>query len=108
MRLVRADDDDALALYREIDDRSGIAACINNLANIARQENNAPRAIKLYEEAVELGKQVEDWVRVASSLGNLASVVSAEGDFARSRSLIVNPPATRSRSRGGRCGSRGS
>jgi predicted ATPase/class 3 adenylate cyclase len=77
--------EESLALYRELDDRDGISACLNNLANIASEAGDYALARRQYEESLALYAEMGSKTGVATAVGNLAHLACKQGDFALSR-----------------------
>ncbi|HEY8284222.1 MAG TPA: tetratricopeptide repeat protein [Chloroflexota bacterium] len=74
--------DEALGLYRGLDDKRGIASCLNILALIARITGDFARATALHEESLALVQEMGDRSGMARAMGNLGIVASDLGDFA--------------------------
>jgi predicted ATPase/serine/threonine protein kinase len=79
--------DQALAIYRELEDARGVLLCLNNLAVINREQGDYTAARSLFLETVELSKKVGDRASVARAMSNVADVARALGDFAYARSV---------------------
>jgi predicted ATPase/DNA-binding SARP family transcriptional activator len=78
--------EEALALYRELDDDDGIARCLNNLGRIALDEGELDGATTLFKEALAIHEQVDDSSSLPP-LWNLAEVAIRRGDLLEARSL---------------------
>lgn len=78
---------EALELYREINDKEGILKSLNTLGLKFYTEMDYAGAIKLNEEALELSNEINSKEGKANSLYNLSFPVNNLGDFARSVSL---------------------
>ncbi len=76
----RARTEEALGLFRELDDRSEIGRCIGTLGNIAVGEGDLDRAVALYEEAAALAEEVANKSRLAQILANLGSIAGQRDD----------------------------
>lgn len=79
--------DEALNLYREIDDKLGIVETLNELGQKSFIEMESVKAVKLYEEALELSKEINAKEGLATTLYNLSFPVNNLGDKQRSISL---------------------
>lgn len=78
----------ALTLYRSIGDQAGIAACLNNLGNIARARKDYQRALQLYEESLVIHQRQNNRFGESVTLGNLAMVAFARGDRTLARQYL--------------------
>jgi predicted ATPase/class 3 adenylate cyclase len=72
----------ALALYREIDDAPGIAEALENLGIIAATEGDLDRSQSLREDVLALRRASGDKRGIAVALINLGNVAYLRGDFA--------------------------
>ncbi|HET7840149.1 MAG TPA: tetratricopeptide repeat protein, partial [Terriglobia bacterium] len=73
--------EEALAIYRELDDQSGVGMALNHLAVVLRDQGDYAEARSLFMETVRLWQEAGDLVSVAHSTSNLADVARAQGDF---------------------------
>ena len=80
-------EEDALGLYREIGDREGIAACLNNLGRFALEQGDLERATSLFEESIECFEQLDADLSLAPR-SNLAEVLVRKREFAKARGLF--------------------
>jgi non-specific serine/threonine protein kinase len=79
----------SLALYRELEDRRGIAVCTGNLGNLAYDRGDHDAAQDLYAECLTLGRELGDGRSVALSLNNLGIIAVCQGDYATAKSLFA-------------------
>jgi predicted ATPase/class 3 adenylate cyclase/Tfp pilus assembly protein PilF len=79
--------EEALSLFRVLDDKQGIAGTLTNLGIVMYRQDDCERATVLFEEAVTLARVHGDTLQIARTLGNLASVYGRQGDSAREASL---------------------
>jgi len=79
--------EESLKLYKELDDKPGIAQSINNLGSIAYSQGDYARAEALYTESLSLRREIGDSWGIASSLNNLGGVAFSQGDYKRALSL---------------------
>jgi predicted ATPase/tetratricopeptide (TPR) repeat protein len=79
--------EEGLKLYRELDDKPGIAQSINNLGSIAYSQGDYPQAEAFYSESLGIRREINDLWGVANSLNNLGSVAFSQGDCDRSIAL---------------------
>jgi tetratricopeptide (TPR) repeat protein len=84
----RALHEESLALYREIGDKAGIASCLNNLGNVAREQGNYPAARALYEESLTLYREIGDKRGIAECLARLGGVAVGVGQVDRGANLL--------------------
>jgi tetratricopeptide (TPR) repeat protein len=81
--------EEALAHYRAISNRQGIAHAANSLANVAMCRLDFEAARALYEESLEIARELGDTHRVSVAGGNLGLVFMNLGDYARARACFV-------------------
>jgi predicted ATPase/DNA-binding SARP family transcriptional activator len=74
--------DAALLLYRSLSDASGIAACLQALGSVAREQGRYARSAQLHSEARELARTSGDERAEASARNYLGFVSWLQGDFA--------------------------
>jgi predicted ATPase len=79
--------EEALTIFRDLEDSSGVLVCLNNLAVLNREQGNYAAASSLFLEIVRLLQRIGDRTSVAHALSNLADVARAQGDYPRARSL---------------------
>ena len=72
--------EEALMLFRELDDVGEIGRCVGSLGNVAIAEGELDRAIELYEEAAVLAREVGNDMRLATILGNLGLIAGLRDD----------------------------
>jgi non-specific serine/threonine protein kinase len=76
--------DEALALYRELDDRQGIASALGDLATVAFWRTNYERAVALCEEVLALQRELGDKRGIARALIDLGwCLIALQRDPAR-------------------------
>jgi predicted ATPase/class 3 adenylate cyclase/Tfp pilus assembly protein PilF len=80
-------DEESLAIHRQLGDRRGIAASLNNLGLVACDQGDFPAARLLHEESLAIVRELGDRKGIANSLNNLANVAYDQGDFAFAREL---------------------
>ena len=71
----------ALAIYRELGDRRGVAMSLTNLGNAAREQGNYAEARAFHEEAVSIYRALGPRWSEAIALGNLGIDVCDQGDY---------------------------
>jgi tetratricopeptide (TPR) repeat protein len=70
----------ALTLFRQIDDRGGMAEALLDLAIAAAQRGDFARAMPLFDESRRLHEAVGDALSAANVLQNMGSAAMAQGD----------------------------
>jgi non-specific serine/threonine protein kinase len=76
---------ESLAIWRELDDRRGMGAALNNLGTLAYLRGDYPRAHTLYDESLAARRAVHDLPGIAGSLNNLGNLAYLQGDYATAR-----------------------
>jgi predicted ATPase/transcriptional regulator with XRE-family HTH domain len=79
--------EEALAIWRDLGDRPGIAVSLNRLAWAASLQGDFGRAVALREECLALQRALEDSSDIADSLSHLGWVTALRGDFERAVAL---------------------
>jgi predicted ATPase len=79
--------EECLELYRQLGDKKGIAASLNNLAITAADDGDFALSRSLYEDSLALSRELGDRESEALTLGNLGNLELYQGqlDEARSR-----------------------
>jgi predicted ATPase/class 3 adenylate cyclase len=75
--------EEGLHLFRELDNKAGIAFGLNLLGELARMDGDYARAGQLYEECVSLSREMGNRQTEAKSIGNLSYVAHHQGSFDR-------------------------
>jgi tetratricopeptide (TPR) repeat protein len=75
---------EALALWRELHDKWGTAGVLENLGQLAAEQEDYGRAISLLEESLALSRELGDRGHICWVLGDLGIVALAAGGYARS------------------------
>jgi predicted ATPase/Tfp pilus assembly protein PilF len=83
----RALGEESLAIRRQLGDRKGIAASLNNLGLVACDQGDYPAARALYEESLAIKRELGDRVGIANSLNNLGNVAYDQAELAFARAL---------------------
>jgi non-specific serine/threonine protein kinase len=79
---------EALAIQKELGDRHGIGASLNNLGNIAASQGDYPAAAALFEEALAIHREEGDRNNTATTLSNLGWAANRQGDYAAAREVL--------------------
>lgn len=77
-----------LALFRQLDDKQGIAWALNVLGELARLNDDYEGASIAYEESLAVGQETGDKRRVAIALVNLGYVALHQGDYLRAEAVM--------------------
>jgi predicted ATPase/class 3 adenylate cyclase len=79
--------EEALALFRALGDKQGIAGSLTNLGIVADERGEHERAAALFEEAVTLARERGDTRQIATTLGNLAAVWERQSEYGQAAAL---------------------
>ena len=80
--------DEALTVYRAIDDRAGVAESLNNLSWVAHRRGDHGQEQILVEQALALWRELADKGRVADALGRLGNIARSIGDYGQARTFL--------------------
>jgi len=78
---------EALAIFRNLGNKVGIADCLNGLGNTAISQGNYDSASAFYEESLIVRTELGDKWGVARLLGNLGLLAFFEANYSQARSL---------------------
>lgn len=84
-----------LEIFRELNDKRGIASSWVNLGLVASMQGNHSEARAFYEKALALHREIGNLVGVANALGNLGGVAWEQGEYATARSYYEEELAIR-------------
>ena len=87
--------DQALALFRELGDKRGIASELNSLGGMAQGRGEYSRAQALIEESLLLRREIGDKYGIAASLNNLGLVALNQADYTQAQILFEENIALR-------------
>jgi predicted ATPase/class 3 adenylate cyclase len=73
--------EEGLAIQRKLENRSGVAYSLVNLANVANNQGDYEGAKRMNEESLAFFRELGDDFGIASALGNLGNVASDQGDY---------------------------
>jgi len=79
----------SLELMKELDNQSGIASCLNNLALIAWQQRDYIRYEQLLLESLNILQQIDDLPALGICLNNLGVVTDLRGEYNQARSYFL-------------------
>lgn len=80
--------EEGLEICRRMEDKSGIAACLNNLGNIASAKGDYPAARAAYEESLAVRREIGDKSGIATSLNNLGNLAYDQADYPSARATL--------------------
>jgi non-specific serine/threonine protein kinase len=83
----RASYDQSIAIWRQLGDRRGIAASLNNLGSVACAQGDDETAQGLWEQTLAIRRETADELGVADVLGNLGKVAYHRGDYDAARAM---------------------
>ena len=78
---------EALTIFRNLDDKVGIADCLNGLGNTAISQGNYGSALEYYQESLLIRRDLGDKWGIARLLGNLGLLAYLQMDYIQARSL---------------------
>ena len=76
----------ALRLYRELDDRQGIASTLQVLGSVAREQGRYARSMELHAESLAAAEAVGDRWAIARAHGHLGFVLWLQREYAEAAS----------------------
>jgi tetratricopeptide (TPR) repeat protein len=79
--------EEALIMYRQLENAAGVLVCLNNLAVLHREQGDFAVASSRFLEIVQLLQTSGDQRSVAHAISNLADVARAQGEFAQARAF---------------------
>jgi predicted ATPase/DNA-binding SARP family transcriptional activator len=91
--------EEALSLYRDIGNPTGIARSVGELGAVAAGKRDYVRAVELYEESAALFRETGDTMRLGSVLANLGAIANLQKDYHRGRPLLEEALALHRRAR---------
>ncbi len=82
-------EEEALALYRALDDRAGVAQSLKGLAELAWLLGDLARSATLAVESLALFRALGDDAHIAQLLHRLGDVMREQGEYARAHELFT-------------------
>jgi tetratricopeptide (TPR) repeat protein len=79
----------SLAVYRELDDPSGLAIAVNAAAILARDRGDYAAATINFEKSLAYWRQIHDQFATARCLHNLGNVLKIRGEYERARMALT-------------------
>jgi predicted ATPase/DNA-binding SARP family transcriptional activator len=80
---------EGLALYRELEDKRGVASSLQVLGSVARERADYDGAVAFYEESLVLWRDLEDRQGIARSLNYLGFVAWLAGEHGKAKTLSL-------------------
>ena len=87
--------EESLVIRRAIGDKAGVAATLNNLANLMSDEGDLTGAMKVYDETLKTAEELGDKRSVAMAWYNMGEMERLQGHLTKSRSLLDQALALR-------------
>ena len=84
-----------LELYRELGDKRGMAALLNNLGLFAIDQGELERAKGIYAESLSLYREMEDEWGIAAALNNLGIALRLQGNYQQAQACFEETLAIR-------------
>jgi predicted ATPase/predicted Ser/Thr protein kinase len=78
---------EALEIYRQVGDRRGMGAALNNLGVVTWTSGDIAGAEPLFAEAVSISRELGNTAWLASNLSNLGTLARRRGDLEEARKL---------------------
>jgi tetratricopeptide (TPR) repeat protein len=79
---------EALALYRDLGHKQGVAASLNTLATVALEQGDYGQATGLFEESLAMYRELEDKWGIALDLNGLGVTAWYQNDYERATPLF--------------------
>ena len=80
--------EEALSIYRELEDKRGLADAIYNLGYLAAMQEDYTSARSFFSESLAIHRELGHKLGIAEALGNLGHVAWHQGDHASARPLL--------------------
>lgn len=72
----------ALAVFKKMQDKKGVALSLNNLGNAYFNQSDYPQALAYYQDALKLREEIKDKPGIAQSLNNIGIIYKNQGNYA--------------------------
>jgi predicted ATPase/DNA-binding XRE family transcriptional regulator/Tfp pilus assembly protein PilF len=80
--------EEGLAIWRELEDKGGMALALNGVANAVAEQGNYTEASALFEEALALRRELNDELGIPWILDNLGLMACMQGNYDRAEELL--------------------
>jgi tetratricopeptide (TPR) repeat protein len=64
----------ALAIYREIEDKKGLAVALNNIGRSYKYQWNFDKALEYYQKSLKINTVLKDSLQIATNLSNIGNI----------------------------------
>ena len=71
----------SLDVFKELDNKRGVSACLNSLGVAMQYQGNFPKALDYYERSLEIMIELDDKNGISACLNNLGMVARFRGDY---------------------------
>ena len=82
--------EEALSIYRELDNKQALALVNNSLGELMRLMKEYERARMYYEECLDISRQIGNQTREGVALGNLAYCAQYRGDYQQAEKYALD------------------
>jgi tetratricopeptide (TPR) repeat protein len=82
--------EEALAIFRELNDPLGVSWCLEWTAGFALDDNRIDAAEAAFEEALEIGRRTGITHAMGDALSNLGAIAARRGDYQRGVELTAS------------------
>jgi len=79
--------EEALAIYRQEQDRENEALVLHNLGQMYDNKDDVETAVTYYSQSLQINREIGAVMGIADDLGSLAALYQATGDFKRARQM---------------------
>jgi tetratricopeptide (TPR) repeat protein len=79
--------EECLSIFRELDDRAGIAWALNHQGDVARDQGDSAAAQSFYQSSLAIFRELDDRWGVAGSLADLGNLAREQRDYRAADSL---------------------
>jgi predicted ATPase len=77
--------EECLSIFRELDDRAGIAWALNHQGDVARDQGDSAAAQSFYQSSLAIFRELDDRWGVAGSLADLGNLAREQRDYRPTR-----------------------
>jgi tetratricopeptide (TPR) repeat protein len=77
----------AQILFEKVENKKGIARCLNNLGVLLAERGEYESALRLYKRSLKIHKQLEDKVGISKCLNNIGEIHKSRGDYEEAEKL---------------------
>lgn len=71
----------SLKIREQLNDKNGIASCVNDMGVLYHNKGNIPKALEYYNRSLQISIETRDRSGVAVSLGNIGNIYFSLGDL---------------------------